>query len=64
MLQARLYALYQGSRTIFSILVFGYVCEIAAMSAIAGFLDAHSRSKSISLVIYVIQVHGFTCMET
>ncbi|KAH0828772.1 hypothetical protein J3R83DRAFT_3210 [Lanmaoa asiatica] len=43
MLQGRLYALYQRSRIILPLMIFGYVSEIAAMSTILGFVD-YSRS--------------------
>ncbi|KAH0834288.1 hypothetical protein J3R83DRAFT_11657 [Lanmaoa asiatica] len=39
MLQGRLYALYQRSRIILALMIFGYVCEVAAISTIMGFVD-------------------------
>lgn len=47
MLQGRLYALYRGSRIVVTLMVFGYACEIAAMSTILSFLGADARSTSI-----------------
>jgi len=40
-LQARLYALYEGSRLILGIIVFVCVCEFAAMATILVFLDVY-----------------------
>lgn len=46
MLQVRLYALYQRSRTILAFMVSCYVCEIAAVSTIMIFLGADAQSTS------------------
>ncbi|KAF8125424.1 hypothetical protein EV363DRAFT_630127 [Boletus edulis] len=37
-LQTRVYALYQGSKKILALIIFGYGCEIAAMLTISGYL--------------------------
>jgi hypothetical protein len=45
-LQTRIYALYGGSKIILALMVFGYVCEIAALLTIFSFIDADSKSTS------------------
>lgn len=51
-LQARLYALYHLSKKILVLMVFGYVCEIAAVLTILGFLEADARGMSFSDPFY------------
>lgn len=46
-LQVRIYALYQRSKTILALMIFGYVCEFAAVVTILGFLDAYAQSMSV-----------------
>jgi len=43
MLQVRLYSLYQGSRIVLTIMLLGYVCEIAAMTAITGIINIYAE---------------------
>lgn len=58
-LQARLYALYQGSNRILALLVFGYVCEIAAVLTILGLLDADAQCMSFYILPPFIHAHEF-----
>lgn len=48
-LQARLYALYHESNKILALMVSSYVCEIAAVLTIWGFLNAGAQRTSFSI---------------
>lgn len=58
MLQARLYALYQGSRSVLCFMIVGYTCEIVAMSTIMGFADAEARSTKYVYVNLLLSIHA------
>ncbi|KAI9573082.1 hypothetical protein HD554DRAFT_2167369 [Boletus coccyginus] len=45
-LQVRVYALYQRSKIVLALMIFGYVCEIAAMVTILGLLDAYAQTTN------------------
>ena len=46
-LQARLYALYRKSKFILALMVFGYMCEIAALLTTMIFVNSASQSTSV-----------------
>ncbi|KAH0828765.1 hypothetical protein J3R83DRAFT_3201, partial [Lanmaoa asiatica] len=58
MLQGRLYALYQRSRIILALMIFGYVCEVAAISTILGFIDDSRITNEIVAGLYICTVDG------
>jgi len=43
MLQARLYVLFTVSKIVPALLMFGYVCEVVAMSCLLGYIDTYSK---------------------
>lgn len=53
--------MYQGSKIILALLIFGYVCEVAALSTITSLIDADSQSTPLCFLPASIHANG--CMR-